>query len=126
MASSRQEFTVEYENGDTQTVIADQRDYAMFEGEYRVGTQDAAKTMPMVFFRAVAFFALRRTGAIAATTDRKAWDLTVIESMPEGDGDDEDVNPTNPEASDTAQSSLPSKAVRASGRSANGGRPKTS
>jgi hypothetical protein len=97
MAVSRFEMIVHYEDGrDPVSVVADQRDIAMFEREEKVGFTQAMDQMQMVFFRALGWFSMRRTGKIPAGVKRADWEREVIEVEL---ADDEEVDPTNQEAS---------------------------
>ena len=66
-------------------VVADQRDMAAFELQYKVGTNVAMDSMTMRFFRYVAWAALRRTNQTEERFDR--WDKAVISAGPPEDED---------------------------------------
>lgn len=75
-------------------VRADQRDMAAFEREYKTGTSQAMDSMPMSFFRYIAWSALRRTGRTEDRFDH--WDKNVVSVEPPDDGEEPD--PTTPAA----------------------------
>lgn len=125
MAATRISMTVHYEDGTDVEVAADQRDIVVFERVERHGFVKALDDMPITLFRFLAYQALKRTGALTPpNATREAWEATVIDvEMP--DDDEVTPDPGPPEAHDASSSSSPSRRSRASGRSANGGNPRT-
>lgn len=96
MAVTKYDLIVHYDDErEPVTVVADQRDISAFERAEKVGVVKAMDEMPMTFFRALAWFAMRRTG-LAVGVRREDWESEVIEVEI---ADDEPVDPTNQEAS---------------------------
>jgi len=108
------DLEVWFEDPESKTLArADQRDIAAFETEYRVGFEDARKTMPITFFRYLGWSALRRRGmAPASKADRDKWLDNVISVEPlDADGkpvtEDSEIataDPTPPAAQTTSTS----------------------
>lgn len=97
MAADRTELNIWIEGQDEPLeVVADQRDTAAFELEYRVGITRALNEMPMVWYRFIGWAAAVRTKKIPADTPRQQWLDTVIEVEPKPD--EEPVNPGVPAA----------------------------
>lgn len=97
MSATRFGLLIHLEDESVQEVTADQRDMAAFERVEKIGTTQAMENMPMVYFRALGYFAQRRTGAIATSVSREDWESRVIEVEPAPDGP-EPVDPTSREA----------------------------
>jgi hypothetical protein len=95
MAVQRFELVVHGDDGSQVEVTADQRDIAAFERAEKVGFTRALDDMPMVFFRALGYFALRRTGKLDLKVTRTDWDEGIVEVEL---ADEEPVDPTNQEA----------------------------
>jgi hypothetical protein len=67
-------LVVSYEDGTTETVVADQRDSVAFERAESRSSLSALKDSPVLFMRFQAWHALRRQGAIPADTKRDVWE----------------------------------------------------
>lgn len=92
------ELVVVYENGDTTTATAGQRDIARWESE-KFGGETAQREKPMTFARYVAWSALKRAGE---TKDSwPAWDASV-DYVNAIEDDESESDPTNEAAPATA------------------------
>ena|SRR5215216_3410651 len=89
------DLEIYYEDGSVDTVRADQRDMATFERDHGIGTQEAFKTMTMIFMRELAWYALVRTGKLERTSVRNTWLEKVIEVGEVNDDEDDAPNPTD-------------------------------
>jgi hypothetical protein len=78
-------------------VVADQRDVAMFEREEKIGFVKALDDMPTLFVRALAWFAMKRTGKIEPGTKRKDWEERLLDAQFAGE---DEPDPTQPGVSD--------------------------
>jgi hypothetical protein len=114
---------VEYVDGSTAVVEADQREMVRFEREERISARDATAQMPMAFIWCIAYYGLQRAGQVDAKTTRDKWESTVVSVI--NRRNEEPVNPGSPEAIEGSPSSSPSRPGRASGRSASTGRRRT-
>lgn len=124
-------FVLERENGHLEEVVADQRDFAAYEAEYRSTVTEGQKETPYVVWRFLAYSVHKRRGE---TTTRAAWDADVVEVIPgrladteaadpDTDSDagapegDPPVGPGRRVSGGVRRSSSPSRAARASSKS---------
>jgi len=75
--AARFELTVEYVDGSTQQVTADQRDIVRFERDQRISSVQALDMMPLALSWCMAYYALVRTGVVDGVT-RDEWEATVV------------------------------------------------
>lgn len=127
-------LVIDYEDGTTHEVVADQRDMAAFEAAEGRAFGQAFRDMQFSTLRHVAFLAARRLDLLDGGEKRTDWELRAVEvrverdtagTTPDGPAGDA-VVPGSPEASAGRASSSRSKAVRASGKSVSGGKTRTS
>jgi hypothetical protein len=115
-------FDLDYEDGSTQRVTADQRDMVIFERDHKIGALDAVRTASVTFFRHLSYSALRRQGLIAGDESREAWENRCLSARWDMS---EAVDPGQPEARDVKPSISRSSRARASGKSSSTGSPRT-
>lgn len=94
------DLTVEYEDGSTEQVRADQRDCVAYELKQRIGTNRALDEQPVVFMRWIAWHALKRLGKTDLTREQFEK-VTVSVDSDEGP---EDADPTSAAASGDSSS----------------------
>lgn len=77
------ELVVTYDNGDTETVAAGQREMAAYEMAGHGSSVTAPDERPMLFFRVLAFYALKRGKRLPAGAGKyELWTELVDEVMP--------------------------------------------
>lgn len=122
--TSRVQLDVEYDNGlPPVVVVADQRDIVMLEAHLKMGFPAALRDRTVTAIRFLAWTALRRQSLLSnPKLPHAQWeeDVAAVE-FEVIDG----VDPGKTEAPEGPASSSPSSRVRASGKSANGGRTRT-
>ena len=80
---TRLPLEVLYDDGEVVTVEAGQREMAAYEMAGYGSSGTATDDKPMLFFRVLAFEALRRTGQLRTGTGKfELWNKTVDEVMP--------------------------------------------
>lgn len=70
------DMVVDYDDGTTQDVRADQRDCVAWEMREKTGTSRAMDEKPMIFFRFITWHAMKRQGL--TELGRDAWEAIVI------------------------------------------------
>ena len=94
---------VKYEDGTEVTVTAGQREMAAWELAGYGNSVEARDQRPILFFRFLAFAALRRLRQLpehpvkGVTYSFDGWSDLVEEAMPADDEDDETADPTTPD-----------------------------
>jgi hypothetical protein len=88
-------LTVYYEDGQEESVTADQRDIVVFEQKMHTGFVTALEAMPVTLYRYLGYQALVRTGRVSAATKQADWSKTVIGVEPE---EPANADPGQPEA----------------------------
>lgn len=116
MSTNRIPLDVEYEDGTTVHVSADQRDFAIWERQERCDVQAGAKETPSHLVRVLAYCALKRTGQIDPKLTQAAWDATAIQVSTAGGEPESPADPTQPEASAGSPRRSPSGRAKASAK----------
>lgn len=103
MAATKFDMVIWEEDSDVAIeVVADQRDMAAFELEFKIGMTRAMEEMQIVFFRFIAWHALRRTGRLEKGQKRSDWEAKVVEVEPKEE--EQTVDPGKTAASEETSS----------------------